>query len=97
VGVIAVQVLSVVFGLVLIGLMVWAGTWLGRYLMDATPTPTRHGDQPHARPQPGDYAAEQEVLAERRRLARHPPALPRGVRRLEAAACAAMALGLVNP
>jgi hypothetical protein len=95
--VIAVQVLSVVFGLVLIGLMVWAGTWLGRCPMDATPTPTRHGGQPHARPQPGDYAAEQEVLAERRRLARHPPALPRGVRRLEAAACAAMALGLVNP
>jgi pimeloyl-ACP methyl ester carboxylesterase len=46
---------------------------------------------------PGDYAAEQEALAERRRLARHPPPLPRGLRRLEAAACTAMALGLVNP
>jgi len=46
---------------------------------------------------PGDYAAEQEVVAERRRLARHPPALLRGLCRLEAAGCAAMALGLVNP
>jgi len=46
---------------------------------------------------PGDDAAEQELLAERRRLARHPPALPRGLRRLEVAACAALGLGLVNP
>ena len=36
-GVIAVQVLAVVFGLVSIGLIVWAGTRLGRRLMDATP------------------------------------------------------------
>jgi hypothetical protein len=98
VGVIAVQVLPVVFGLVIIGLIVWAGTRLGRYLMDATPTPD--GDTVANRMlghSPGDYRAEQEALAERRRLARHPPALPRGLRRLEAAACAAMALGLVNP
>jgi hypothetical protein len=98
VEVIAVQVLAVVFGLVIIGLIGWAGTRLGRYLMDATPTPD--GDTVANRMlghSPGDYAAEQEALAERRRLARHPPALPRGLRRLEAAACAAMALGLVNP
>jgi hypothetical protein len=98
VGVVAVQVLSVVFALVVIGLIVWAGTRLGRYLMDATPTPD--GDTVANRMlghSPGDYAAEQEALAERRSLARHPPALPRGLRRLEAAACAAMALGLVNP
>jgi hypothetical protein len=98
VGVIAVQVLPVVFALVVVGLIVWAGTRLGRYLMDATPTPD--GDTVASRMlghSPGDYAAEQEALAERRRLARHPPALPRGLRRLEAAACAAMALGLVNP
>jgi hypothetical protein len=98
VGVIAVQILSVVFALVVVGLIVWAATRLGRFLMDATPTPD--GDTVANRMlghSPGDYAAEQEVLAERRRLARHPPALPRGLRRLEAAACAAMALGLVNP
>jgi hypothetical protein len=98
VGVIAVQILSVVFALIIVGLMVWAGSWLGRYLMDATPTPD--GDTVANRMlgrSPGDYAAEQEVLAERRRLARHPPALPKGLRRLEAAACGAMALGLVNP
>ena len=98
VGVVAVQVLPVVFALVVIGLIVWAGTRLGRYLMDATPTPD--GDTVANRMlghSPGDYAAEQEALAERRSLARHPPALPRGLRRLEAAACAAMALGLVNP
>jgi hypothetical protein len=98
VGVIAVQILPVVFALIIVGLMVWAGTRLGRYLMDATPTPD--GDTVANRMlghSPGDYAAEQEVLAERRRLARHPPALPKGLRRLEAAACAAMALGLVNP
>jgi hypothetical protein len=98
VGVIAVQILPVVFALIIVGLMVWAGSWLGRYLMDATPTPD--GDTVANRMlghSPGDYAAEQEVLAERRRLARHPPALPKGLRRLEAAACAAMALGLVNP
>jgi hypothetical protein len=98
VGVIAVQVLPVVFALVVVGLIVWTGTRLGRYLMDATPTPD--GDTVANRllgHSPGDYAAEQEALAERRRLARPPPALPRGVRRLEAAACAAMALGLVNP
>jgi hypothetical protein len=99
VEVIAVQdVLPVVFGLIIIGLFVWAGTRLGRFLMDATPTPD--GDTVANRllgHSPGDYAAEQEALAERRRLARHPPALPRGLRRLEAAACAAMALGLVNP
>ena len=97
-GVIAVQILAVVFGLTIIGLIVWAATRLGRYLMDATPTPD--GDTVANRMlghSPGDYAAEQEVLAERRRLAPHPPALPRGLRRLEAAACAAMALGLVNP
>jgi hypothetical protein len=97
-GVIAVQVLPVVFALVIIGLIVWAGTRLGRYLMDATPTPD--GDTVANRMlghSPGDYAAEQEVLAERRRLAWHPSALPRGLRRLEVAACAAMALGLVNP
>jgi hypothetical protein len=58
----------------------------------ATPWPTACSGH-----SPGDYAAEQELLAERRRLARHPPALPRGLRRLEVAACAAMALGLVNP
>ena len=66
--------------------------------MDATPTPD--GDTVANRMlghSPGDYAAEQELVAERRRLARHPPALPRGLRRLEAAGCAAMALGLVNP
>jgi hypothetical protein len=99
VGVIAVQVLlPVVVGLAVIGGMVWAGTRLGRDLMDATPTPD--GDTVANRMlghSPGDYAAEQELLAERRRLARHPPALPRGLRRLEAAAVAAMALGLVNP
>ena len=98
VGVVAVQVLPVVFALVVVGLIVWAGTGLGRYLMDATPTPD--GDTVANRMlghSPGDYAAEQEALAERRSLARHPPALPRGLRRLEAAACAAMALGLVNP
>jgi protein-S-isoprenylcysteine O-methyltransferase Ste14 len=98
VGVIAVQVLAVVFALVIIGLIVWAGTRLGRYLMDATPTPD--GDTVANRMlghSPGDYTAEQEVLAERRRLAWHPSALPRGLRRLEVAACAAMALGLVNP
>jgi hypothetical protein len=99
VGVIAVQVLlPVVVGLAVIGLMVWAGTRLGRDLMDATPTPD--GDTVANRMlghSPGDYAAEQELLAERRRLARHPPSLPRGLRRLEAAACVAMALGLVNP
>jgi hypothetical protein len=98
VGAIAVQILSVVFGLIIIGLIGWAGTRLGRYLMDATPTPD--GDTVANRMlghSPGDYAAEQEVLAERRRLARHPPALPKGLRRLEVAACAAMALGLVNP
>ena len=92
------QVLPVVFALVIIGLIVWAGTRLGRYLMDATPTPD--GDTVANRMlghSPGDYAAEQEVLAERRRLAWHPSALPRGLRRLEVAACAAMALGLVNP
>lgn len=97
-GVIAVQILAVVFGLVIIGLIVWAATRLGRYLMDATPTPD--GDTVANRMlghSPGDYAAEQETLAERRRLAWHPPALPRGLRRLEVAACAAMALGLVNP
>ena len=96
VGVIAVQILSVVFALVVVGLIVWAATRLGRFLMDATPTPD--GDTVANRMlghSPGDYAAEQEVLAER--LARHPPALPRGLRRLEAAACAAMGLGLVNP
>jgi hypothetical protein len=95
--VIAVQILAVVFGLVIIGLIVWAGTRLGRYLMDAT---TPDGDTVANRMlghSPGDYAAEQEVLAERRRLARHPPALPRGLRRLKVAGCAAMALGLVNP
>jgi hypothetical protein len=88
----------VVVGLVVIGGMVWAGTRLGRDLMDATRTPD--GDTVANRMlghSPGDYAAEQEALAERRRLARHPPALPRGLRGLEAAACAAMALGLVNP
>jgi hypothetical protein len=98
VGVIAVQVLAVVFGLTIIGLIVWAATRLGRYLMDATHTPD--GDTVANRMlghSPGDYAAEQETLAERRRLAWHPPALPRGLRRLEVAACAAMALGLVNP
>jgi hypothetical protein len=99
VGVIAVQVLlPVVVGLAVIGGMVWAGTRLGRDLMDATRTPD--GDTVANRMlghSPGDYAAEQELLAERHRLARHPPALPRGLRRLEAAACAAMALGLVNP
>jgi hypothetical protein len=98
VGVIAVQILSVVFALVVVGLIVWAATRLGRFLMDATPTPD--GDTVANRMlghSPGDYAAEQEVLAERRRLARHPAALPRGLRRLEAAACAALALGLVNP
>jgi hypothetical protein len=97
-GVIAVQILAVVFGLTIIGLIVWAATRLGRYLMDATPTPD--GDTVANRMlghSPGDYAAEQETLAERRRLARHPPALLRGLRRLEVAACAAMALGLVNP
>ncbi len=97
-GVIAVQLLAVVFALVVVGLIVWAATRLGRYLMDATPTPD--GDTVANRMlghSPGDYAAEQELLAERRRLARHPPALPRGLRRLEAATCAAMALGLVNP
>ena len=91
------QVLPVVFALIIVGLMVWAGTRLGRYLMDATPTPD--GDTVANRMlghSPDDYAAEQEALAERR-LAQHPPALPRGLRRLEAAACAAMALGLVNP
>jgi hypothetical protein len=90
--------LPVVVGLVVIGGMVWAGTRLGRDLMDATRTPD--GDTVANRMlghSPGDYAAEQEALAERRRLARHPPALPRGLRRLEAAACAAMAVGLVNP
>jgi hypothetical protein len=99
VGVIAVQVLlPVVVGLAVIGGMVWAGTRLGRDLMDATPTPD--GDTVANRMlghSPGDYAAEQELLAERRRLVRHPPALPRGLRLLEAAAVAAMALGLVNP
>jgi hypothetical protein len=98
VGVIAVQVLSVVFALIIVGVMVWAGTRLGRYLMDSTPTPD--GDTVANRMlghSPGDYAAEQELLAERRRLARRTPAVPRGLRRLEAAACAAMALGLVNP
>jgi hypothetical protein len=99
VGVIAVQILlPVVVGLAVIGGMVWAGTRLGRDLMDATRTPD--GDTVANRMlghSPGDYAAEQELLAERRRLARHPPALPRGLRRLEAAACVAMALGLVNP
>jgi hypothetical protein len=53
-----------------IGLTVWAGTRLGRYLMDATPTPD--GDTVANRMlghSPGDYAAEQEGLAERRRLA----------------------------
>jgi hypothetical protein len=99
VGVIAVQILlPVVVGLAVIGGMVWAGTRLGRDLMDATSTPD--GDTVANRMlghSPGDYAAEQELLAERRRLARHPPALPRGLRRLEAAACVAMALGLVNP
>jgi hypothetical protein len=99
VGVIAVQVLlPVVVGLAVIGGMVWAGTRLGRDLMDATPTPD--GDTVANRilgHSPGDYAAEQELLAERRRLVRHPPALPRGLRLLEAAGCAAMALGLVNP
>jgi hypothetical protein len=97
-GVIAVQILAVVFALVIIGLIVWAATRPGRYLMDATPTPD--GDTVANRMlghSPGDYAAEQEVLAERRRLAWHPSALPRGLRRLEVAACAAMALGLVNP
>ena len=92
------QILAVVFGLAIIGLIVWAATRLGRYLMDATPTPD--GDTVANRMlghSPGDYAAEQETLAERRRLAWHPPALPRGLRRLEVAACAAMALGLVNP
>jgi hypothetical protein len=39
----------------------------------------------------------EEALAERRHLARGtPPALPSGLRRREAAACAAMALGLIN-
>jgi hypothetical protein len=99
VGVVAVQVLlPVVVGLVVIGGMVWAGTRLGRDLMDATRTPD--GDTVANRMlghSPGDYAAEQEALAERRRLARHPPALSSGLRRLEAAACAAMAVGLVNP
>jgi hypothetical protein len=93
-GVIAVQILAVVFALVIIGLIVWAATRLGRYLMDATPTPD--GDTVANRMlghSPGDYAAEQETLAERRRLAWHPPALPRGLRRLEVAACAAMASG----
>jgi hypothetical protein len=97
-GVIAVQILAVVFALVIIGLIVWAATRPGRYLMDATPTPD--GDTVANRMlghSPGDYAAEQETLAERRRLAWHPPALPRGLRRLEVAACAAMALGLINP
>jgi hypothetical protein len=97
-GVVAVQILAVVFGLVIIGLIVWAAARLGRYLMDATPTPD--GDTVANRMlghSPADYAAEQEVLAERRRLTWHPPALPRGLRRLEVAACAAMALGLVNP
>jgi len=71
VGVIAVQVLPVVFALIIVGLFVWAGTWLGRYLMDATRTPD--GDTVANRMlghSPGDYAAEQEALAERRRLAR---------------------------
>jgi hypothetical protein len=98
VGVIVVPVLAVVLGLGIIGLIGWAATRLGRYLMDATPTPD--GDTVANRMlghSPGDYAAEQEAVAERRRLARHPPALPRGLRRLEVAACAAMALGLVNP
>src|SRR4029450_4153746 len=97
-GVIAVQILAGVFGLTIIGLIVWAATRLGRYLMDATPTPD--GDTVANRMlghSPGDYAAEQEALAERRRPPPPPPALPRGLRRLEAAACAAMALGLVNP
>jgi hypothetical protein len=92
------QLLPVVFALVIVGLFVWAGTRLGRYLMDATRTPD--GDTVANRMlghSPGDYAAEQEALAERRRLGRHPPALPRGLRGLEVAACAAMALGLVNP
>ena len=92
------QLLPVLFALIIIGLFGWAATRLGRYLMDATRTPD--GDTVANRMlghSPGDYAAEQELLAERRRLARHPPALPRGLRRLEAATCAAMALGLVNP
>ena len=92
------QILAVVFALVIVGLIVWAATRLGRFLMDATPTPD--GDTVANRMlghSPGDYAAEQEALAERRRLAWHPPALPRGLLRLEAAACAAMALGLINP
>jgi hypothetical protein len=96
--VVAVQILSVVFALIIVAAMVWAGTRLGRYLMDATPTPD--GDTVANRMlghSPGDYAAEQELLAERRRVARRSPALPRWLRRLEAAACAAMALGLVNP
>jgi hypothetical protein len=98
VGVIAVQLLPVLFALIVLGLFGWAGTRLGRYLMDATRTPD--GDTVANRMlghSPGDYAAEQEALAERRRLAPHHPALARGVRGLEVAACAAMALGLVNP
>jgi hypothetical protein len=99
VGVIAVQdALAVGFALVIIGMMTWAGTRLGRSLMSTLPTPD--GDTVANRMlghSPGDYAAEQEALAERRRLARHPPPLPRGLRFLEATACACLALGLVNP
>jgi hypothetical protein len=79
-------------------MMIWAGTRLGRSLMNTLPTPD--GDTVANRMlghSPGDYAAEQEALAERRRLPRHSPPLSRGLRLLEAAACAALALGLVNP
>ena len=65
--------LPVVVGLAVIGGIVWAGTRLGRDLMDATRTPD--GDTVANRMlghSPGDYAAEQEALADRRRLAWHP-------------------------
>jgi hypothetical protein len=91
------QLLPVVFALAFVGLVVVFGTWLARHLMNATPTPD--GDTVANRMlgrSPGDYAAEQEALADRR-LDRLGPALPKGLRRLEVAACAAMGLGLINP
>ena len=96
-GVIAVQVLAVVFGLVSIGLIVWAGTRLGRRLMDATPPRRRHGGQPHARPQPRRRRGRTRAVGRASPPRPAPPGPAQGVAPPGVAACAALGLGWSIP
>jgi hypothetical protein len=92
------DVLPVVFGLIIIGLFVWAGTRLGPLPDGRHPDARRrHGGQPHARPQPRRLRSPAGGVGRAPPPRPAPPSSARGLRRLEAAACAAMALGLVNP